>query len=141
MRVVEIRELGVGKRWGTFGQITVNTTEEADQVSSLDVGKACESFGTHFVREIEDSGEDRACLLGQHESAGSTVTGIGPPLDPSVLFHAIDLSNQGHRLDFKQIGETGLIDAFVAGEVPQHLALRPGEAKEQQRPLVESARK
>jgi len=141
MRLVKIRELGVGKRWDTFGQITVNATEEADQVSTLCLRKACESFGTHFVREIENSSQDRACLFGQHESAGSTVTGIGPPLDPAVLFHPINLSNQGHWLDLKQIREAGLIDALVAGKVPQDLALRPSKAEEQQRTLVESAGK
>jgi hypothetical protein len=119
----------------------MNTTEQADQVTSFHLGQSRESFGTDFVREVEDAGEDRACLLGQDKPAGSAVPGIGPPLDPPVLFHAIDLSNQSHRLDFKQIGEAGLIDTFVASEVPQHLALRSGEAEEQQRTLVESAGK
>jgi hypothetical protein len=141
MRVVEIRELGVGKRRDTFRQITVNAAQQADQVSSLHLGKACESFGTDFVREIEDPGEDRACLFSQDESAGSAVTGIRPPLDPAVLFHAIDLSNQGHRLDFKQIGETGLIDPFVPSKIPQHFALRASETEKQHRALVESAGK
>src|SRR5215472_10767625 len=119
----------------------MNTTEQGYQVSSFHLGQARESLTTDFVREVEDTGEDRPCLVGQHEPAGSAVGWIGPPLDPPVLFHAIDLSNQGHRLYFKQIGEAGLIDTFVAGEVAQYLALRSGEAEEQQRALVEAAGK
>ena len=119
----------------------MNTTKQADQTASFHLRKAHESFATDFVREVEDASEDWACLLGQDEPVGSTVAGIGPPLDPAVLLHAIDLSDQGHRFYFEQIGETRLIDALVAGEVTQYLALRPGEAEEQQRTLVKSAGK
>ena len=77
-------------------------------------------------------------FVGQDKAMGAPVAGIGPPLDPAVLLHAIDLSNQSHRLDFEQIGKAGLVDALVAGEIPQHLALCPGEAEEQQCTLVES---
>src|SRR5271167_1213619 len=141
MRLVEIREFSYGKRRDTFRQITVNTTEQTDQVPSFHLGKAREGLVTDFIREVEDAGEDQARLIGQDEPAGSTVAGIGPPLDPTVLFHSIDLSNQGHRFDFEQIGKAGLVDALVAGEISQHLALCPGEAQEQQRTLVEAAPK
>src|ERR1700739_165197 len=60
------------------------------------------------------------------------------PLDPTVLLHAVDLPHQGHRLDFKQIGKARLVDPLVAGEVAQHLALRPGETEKEQSPLIET---
>src|ERR1700739_2656716 len=120
--LVEIRELGGGKRRDPFRQITVNSIEQADQVPSFRLGKARKGLVTNFIREVEDAGEDRACLRGQDEPTGATVAGIGSPLDPTVLFHSIDLSNQGHRPDFEQIGKAGLIDSLVAGEITQYLA-------------------
>ena len=82
-----------------------------------------------------------ARLLGQNEATGAAISGIEVSFDPAVLLHAIDLPNQGHRLDLKQIGETGLVDALVAGEVAQHLALRPGEAEEKKCALIEAPAK
>jgi hypothetical protein len=67
---------------------------------------------------------------------GATVTRVGPPLDPSVSLHPVDLSNEAHRLDFEQIGESRLVDPFIPGEIAQHLALRPREAKNKEGALV-----
>src|SRR4029077_20019325 len=71
--------------------------------------------------------------------AGAPVAGLGLALDPAVLLHAVDLSHQGHRLDLEQIGEAGLVDPLCASQIAEHLALCPGQAEEQQRPLIEPA--
>src|SRR4029077_2153237 len=101
--------------------------------------KARESLVADLGREFEDSGKDRACLCRQDQPVSPTVSGIGPPLDPTVLLHTIDLSHQSHWLDFKQIGKAGLGDAFVAGEIPQHFALRSSKTEEQKGALVKAS--
>jgi len=116
----------------------VNATQQLDQLLSLVSGKPGKRFAANFVRKIEDTGEDRPRLLGQHEAPGAAIARLRLPLDPTVLFHAVDLPHQGHRLDFEQIGKARLVDPFVAGEVAQHLALRPGETEEEQSPLIET---
>src|SRR6202040_2995952 len=82
--------------------------------------------------------EDPSLFGNEDAPAPPPVPRLGPPLDPAVLLHAVDLPHQCHRFDFEQIGEAGLVDAFVAGEVTQHLALRPGEPEEEQGTLVET---
>src|SRR5262249_48692615 len=137
IRLVELGEFMDGERWDTLRKIAMDPSEKVDQVLSVRIGKASEGFGADFSREVEYPGKDQARFCGQNEATSALVSGIGPPLDPAVLLHAIDLSNQGHRLDFKQIGKPGLVDALVAGEISQHLALCSGEAEEQQCTLVE----
>jgi DNA-binding MarR family transcriptional regulator len=72
-----------------------------------------------------DASEDRAGLAGQKQPAGAPIGRIRTALDPARLFHAVDLADQGHRPDFENVGEAGLIDALVAGEIAQRAALRP----------------
>ena len=91
-----------------------------------------------LVRDIQDAAEDRARLVGQEQAAGAPVGRVRAPLDPAVLFHAVDLPHQRHRPDFEQIGEAGLVDALVAGEIAEGPALRPGQA-EATAVLVEAA--
>src|SRR6516165_9702029 len=108
----------------------MDAAQELDQLSSFLSGKPGKGFAADLVREIENTGEDRPGLIGQDEAAGAAVARLRLPLDPSVLLHAVDLPHQGHRLDFEQIGEAGLIDPLVAREVPQHLALCASESEE-----------
>ena len=72
------------------------------------------------------------------EPAGPPVGRVGAPLDPAGVFHAVDLPHQRHRPDFEQIGEAGLVDPLVAGEIAEDAALRPGQA-EPAAVLVETA--
>src|SRR5215471_15516712 len=102
----------------------MDPSEQVDQILSLNLGKARESLVADLGRKFEDPGKDGACLCRQDQPMSPTVSWIGPPLDPTVLLHTIDLSHQSHWLDFKQIGKSGLVDALVAGEIPQHFALR-----------------
>jgi hypothetical protein len=118
----------------------MDPSEKVDKVLAVRLGKTHESLVADFGREFENPGKDRARLRGQDEATSAPVSGIGPPLNPAVLLHAIDLSNQRHRFDFEQIGKSGLIDALVAGEVAQDFTLRPGEAEEEKRPLVKASR-
>src|SRR4029077_1944002 len=130
-----------GERQDAFRKIAVNAREQIDQVPAIGLGQTGEGLGANLVRQLENARENQPRLLGQDETAGASVSGIGAPVDPAVLLHAIDLSNQGHRLDLEQVGEAGLVDALVAGEVAQHFALCPGEAEEEERPLVETSAK
>jgi len=113
--------------------------EKVDQMLSLRLGKSCESLVTDLGREFEDPGKDRACFRGQDEATSAPVSRIGTSLDPAVLLHAIDLSNQGHWFDFKQIGEARLVNALVTGKIPEHLALRPSKTEAEKRTLVKTA--
>jgi hypothetical protein len=134
VEIVEIR----GQRRHALRQIGVDPPQQLVQVLALLPGKPRKGLGAHSVREVEDTIEDRACLVGQNEASGSPVPRLGPPFDPAVLLHAVDLPHQCHRFDFEQIGKARLVDAFIAGKVTQHLALRPGEPEEEQGTLVET---
>jgi hypothetical protein len=134
---IRLRELMDGERWITLRKVAMDPSEKVDQVLSVRIGKASKGFGADFVREVEYPGKDQARFRGQNEATSAPVSRIGSPLNPAILLHAIDLSNQGHRLDFKQIGKAGLVDALVAGQIPQYFALCSGEAEEKQCTLVE----
>src|SRR6516162_3065161 len=113
IRLVEIGEI-IDTQWrGAFRKVPVDASEQVNQAPTLDFGKAGESLTADFVRKIEDASEDRARLIGQDKPASAAVARVGPPFDPALLFHTIDLSNQSHRLDFEQIGEAGLVNALV----------------------------
>src|SRR6516165_2153280 len=116
----------------------MDAAQELDQLSSFLSGKPGKGFAADLVREIENTGEDRPGLIGQDEAAGAAVARLRLPLDPSVLLHAVDLPHQGHRLDFEQIGEACLVNPFVAGEITQHLALRPGKTEKEQGALIKT---
>ena len=115
--------------------------QEFDQLLSLVFGKAGKGLGADLVREVQNARQDRSGLVGQNEAAGAPVARLGLPFDPAVFLHPVDLPHQGHRLDFEQVGEAGLIDPLVAREVPQHLALCASEPEKKQRPLIEPAPK
>jgi hypothetical protein len=119
----------------------VHARQQLDQTPSLRRGEPRESLRPDFVREVEDTGENRARLFGQHQAVCTPVTWVRPPLDLSIVLHSVDLPNQAHRLDFEQIGKARLVDPFVASDIAQHLALRPGETQKQLSALVETASK
>src|SRR5204862_3976142 len=74
-----------------------------------------------------DAAEDRARLGGQKQAPRPAVGGVGAALDPARVFHAVDLPHQRHRPDFEEIGEAGLVDPLIAGDVGEGAALRPGQ--------------
>ena len=121
-------------------QIAVRPAQQLDQLMAFGVGQAGKGFGAHLVRQVEDASQDRARLVGQHQPAGAAVARIGPPLDPAILLHPVELPDQGHRLDFQKIGEARLVDALVAGEIAEHPALRAGQAEKEQGTLIEAPR-
>ena len=113
--------------------------EKVDQVLSFCLGKAREGLVADLGREFEDPGKDRTCFCCQDQPVSPTVSGIGPPLDPTVLLHTIDLSHQSHWLDFKQIRKAGLVDTLVASEIPQHFALGSSKTEKQKGALVKAS--
>jgi hypothetical protein len=138
-RLVEIAYLGIRERRNAFRKIGMDPAQEVDQVPPFLAREPGKGLGPDLVREVQDAGEDRPCLVGQNEPPGPAITWLRAPLDPAVLFHAVDLAHQGHRLDLEQIGETCLVDAFVARKVAEHPALSPGQAEKQQRTLIEAS--
>jgi len=118
----------------------VNPAQQVDQPPAVLLGKIGEGLAPNLGRQVEDAGEKRARLFGQHQPARATVGRVGAPLDPTILFHPVDLPDQGHRLDLEQIRKSRLIDALMTGEVAQNPALRPGEAEKQQCPLIKAPR-
>jgi hypothetical protein len=80
----EILERVDGERRGPFRKIAVDACEQVDQVPPFGFGKPHVGLGAHFGRKVEDTREDRARLIGQHEAASTAVPGIRPALDPAV---------------------------------------------------------
>src|SRR5260370_589962 len=98
-RLVQIAIARSGERRNPVRQIGMGAPEQIDQLLALLQGKPGEGFAADLVREVEDPGEDRTRLVGQDQPAGTAVARVGPPLDPAVFLHAIDLPHQSHRLD------------------------------------------
>src|SRR5260370_6267800 len=119
--------------------VSFSPPQKFDQLLSLVFGEAGKGLGSDLVREGQNARQDRPRLVGQNEAAGAAVAGLGLPLDPAVFLHTVDLPQQGHRLDFEQIGEAGLVDPLVARKIAEHLALRSGQSEEKQRALIEPA--
>ena len=118
----------------------MHPAQQLDQPAPLLLGKIGERLAPDRARQIQDARENRAGLFGQHQPAGAAVGRIEPALDPAILLHAVDLADEGHRLDLEQVGETGLVDAFVAREIAENPALRAGQAEKHKRPLVKAPR-
>ncbi len=117
----------------------MNAPQQLDQASSFLTREPAKRLSADLVREIQDSSENRARLVGQDEPPGAAIARLGTPLDPSVLFHSVDLPDQGHRLYLEEIGKAGLVDPLVAGKIAEHLALGSGKAEEQKRALVKAS--
>src|ERR1700736_895125 len=137
-RIVVIGE--VRRQWQhAIRKIAMYPPQQFDQLLSVVFGEAGKGLGTDLVREVQYARQDRPGLIGQNEASGAPVARLGLPLDPAVFLHAVDLPHQGHRLDFEQVGEGGLIDPLVPREIAEHLALRASESQEKQRALIEPA--
>ena len=118
----------------------MHPVEEIDQLLGLLRRQTGEGLVAGVVGDIPDAAEHRPRLRGQVQAAGAAVGGVGAALDPAGLLHAVDLAHQGHRPDFQKIGEAGLVDALVAGEIAERAALRPGQSEPPAAPvLVEPA--
>ncbi len=50
------------------------------------------------------------------------------PLDQTPRLELVDDAAKRDRLDFQQVGQAALVDAFVLRQIGQHLPLRPRQA-------------
>src|ERR1044071_8878991 len=118
----------------------MHAIQEIDQLLGLLRRQPGERLVAGVVRDVPDAAEYRARLRGQIQPPGTAVGRVGAALDPAGLFHTVDLADQRLRPDFQKIGEAGLVDALIAGEISQGTALRPGESETAVAPvLVEAA--
>ena len=101
----------------------MNPPQQREQDPFLGFGETGERLAPKLARELPDAGDHRARLVGQLHLAGTAVARIGAALDPAVFLHAIDLADERHRLDVEKFGKSGLVDAFMAGQAADDLAL------------------
>ncbi|MNN96968.1 hypothetical protein D3C81_2160370 [compost metagenome] len=50
-------------------------------------------------------------------------------LDQATLLHFVEQAHQGDRLDLQQVGQAFLMNAFIEGQLGQHLPLRAGQVE------------
>jgi hypothetical protein len=50
-------------------------------------------------------------------------------LDQTLFCEFVENADEGNRLDFQQVRQAGLMDAFIVGEIGERLPLRPCQAK------------
>ena len=112
-----------------LGQGRVHPLQQLDQLSGFSRLQPYQRFVARLVGDIPDTAEDRARLGGEEQAPRPPVGRVRPALDPAGVLHAVDLPHQGHRPDLQEIGETRLIDPFVARDIAEGPALRPGQAE------------
>ena len=69
-----------------------------------------------------------ATLVGDENALGTAVTRVRTPLDEARFLQAVDHSRRRDRLDFEQLCQPALLDAFVAQQDREDLPLRARDA-------------
>jgi hypothetical protein len=107
----------------------VNLVQEVDQPARILLRQAKEGFVLRLGRDVPDTVEHRARLVGQKEAARPAVGGVRAAFDPARFLHAVDLAYQRHRPDLEEVGETRLVDPLVSREIAKRAALRARQPK------------
>ena len=69
-----------------------------------------------------------AAFVGDENAPGTAVTRVRTPLDEARFLQAVDHSRHRDRLDFEQLCQPALLDAFVAQQDREDLPLRARDA-------------
>ncbi|MCY1457665.1 hypothetical protein D9M71_749800 [compost metagenome] len=64
---------------------------------------------------------------GEKQQGTTTIGGVVAALDQAALLHFVQQAHQGDRLDFQQVGQAFLMNAFMDGKLRQDLPLRTRE--------------
>ena len=64
---------------------------------------------------------------GEPQQAHAAVPAMEQPLDQPRLLQPVEDAGERDRLDLEELGQRALLDALVARQMRQHLALRPGQ--------------
>ena len=66
---------------------------------------------------------------GKAQQAHAAVPAMEQPLDQARLLQPVEDARERDRLDLEELGQRALLDALVARQMRQHLALRPGQTR------------
>lgn len=64
---------------------------------------------------------------GVRNNRKTAIGGVVATFDQTALLHFVQQAHQRDRLDFKQVGQTLLVNAFMRGQFGQNLPLRARE--------------
>ena len=64
------------------------------------------------------------------------ISRIGPAFDEAARLHLVEQPGERDRHDLDQVGQFALVDAFMPGQIGQHLPLGAGQPR-RPRPLFE----
>ena len=73
--------------------------------------------------------DQRMGLPGEMQQPDAAILGMGAPLDQPRLLQPVEDAGQGDRLDSRISASAALLDALVARQMRQHLALRARQPK------------
>ena len=93
------------------------------------VADAVEGFGVDGLGELLHLVDQRACLVGNDQPAGTLVAIVDAALDPALLFQPVDQPAERRLFDLEHLGERRLAHPFAAIDVDQHAPLRARQAE------------
>jgi hypothetical protein len=98
---------------------------------------AGQGFSPGHLADASDLLENRVGVGCQKQQPDSAVRRVLAPLDQPACLQLVENAHQRDGLDFQDIGEPALMDAFVLGQIGERLPLRTGQP-EIARPLLET---
>lgn len=116
-----------GSEIAGLDQIAANHREDGGEALAVGFVDIDQSLNPGHLADLTHLGDQGEGIREQIELLDAPIGGVRPALDQLGGFQTIELARQCDRLDFENVSEPALLNAFGSLQDREHLPLRSGQ--------------